>query len=343
MVSLARAPSARAALRGAPPPIAVLPTPIAAAVVALALAAAWTPAAHAAGPPVVACSAEPPTVAPGGTALLQAWAASSPGRAIRYEWEAPVGRVESAGRQARWDLTGLRPGTYAAAVQARDGAGAKTECVVRVIVRQDTGSRGPGVSPAPARETGSALLAAGARESEGYGLYSYLLLGAPPTAATRERQLRAIDAFWSVVPAIRALEQYVPKAELNVAYVPVTSASGAGVSAEWILEHYDHARARSLLRFLSGVNRDGPYLISTLRPLNAAATEQLLFQDLSSVPPHLAASWVKEFLNQAAQERFWDQRSGARLALKLRVTVGILGEGLPEVKKALDGWISWGR
>ena len=61
------------------------------------------------------------------------------------------------------------------------------------------------------------------------------------------------------------------------------------------------------------------------------------------MPPHLAASWVKEFLNQAAQERFWDERTGARLALKLRVTVSVLGEGLPEVRKALDGWISWAR
>ena len=57
------------------------------------------------------------------------------------------------------------------------------------------------------------------------------------------------------------------------------------------------------------------------------------------MPSHLAASWVKEFLNQAAQERFWDERTGARLALKLRVTtVSVLGEGLPEVRKALDGW-----
>jgi hypothetical protein len=309
----------------------------------IALAGGDLPAARAAGPPVVACSADPPAVAHGGAAMLQAWAATSSAEAIRYEWEAPVGRLESAGRQARWHLAGLRPATYAATVRARDGAGAETECVVRVVVRQDTGPRGPGVSPAPARETGSALLAAGARESDGYGLYSYLLLGAPPTAATRERQLKAIDAFWSVVPAVRALEQYVPRAELNVAYVPVTNASVAGVSAGWIVEHYDHARARSLLRFLPGANRDGPYLVSTLRPLGPDAAEQRLFQDLSNVPPHLAASWVKEFLNQAAQERFWDQRSGARLALKLRVTVGILGEGLPEVKKALDGWISWGR
>jgi hypothetical protein len=97
------------------------------------------------------------------------------------------------------------------------------------------------------------------------------------------------------------------------------------VSAEWILDNYDYARARSLLRHL-------PARIATALPgLGAQAARRrrgqpYLLQDLSSVPPHLAASWVKEFLNQAAQERFWDERTGARLALKLRVTIGVLGE-----------------
>ena len=54
-------------------------------------------------------------------------------------------------------------------------------------------------------------------------------------------------------------------------------------------------------------------------------------------------TWVREFLNQAAQERFWEERTGQQLALKLRLTIGILGVGLPEVRKALDTWIAWVR
>ena len=297
----------------------------------------------AAEPPVVACSAGAPTVDPGAVVALSAWAAAPAGQSLRYAWEAAVGRLEGSGRQVRWDLAGLRPGAYAAVVRVSASPDAAAECVVRVIVRQDAGPRSP--SPAPARETGSALLVAGGREAEGYGLYSYLLLGAPPGAATRERYLKAIEAFWSVVPDVAALEHYVPRAELNVAYAPVRNAPGATVSATLILDDYDYARARSLLRHLPGSHRDGPYLVSALRPLGGGGTPpgQHLLQDLSSVPPHLAAAWVKEFLNQAAQERFWDERSGAKLALKLRATVGILGEGLPEVRKALDGWISWAR
>ena len=219
------------------------------------------------------------------------------------------------------------------------GPGIAAECVVRVLVRHDAGPRAPG----PARETGSALLGPGVREVEGYGLYSYLLLGAPPGAGVRERSVQAIEAFWTVVPEVRALEEYVPRSELNVAYVPVKAAPRTGVTAEWVLDNYDYARARSLLRHLPGANRDGPYLVSVLKPLAGGGGSQYLLQDLSSVPPHLAASWVKEFLNQAAQERFWDERTGARLALKLRVTIGVLGEGLPEVRKALDAWIAWAR
>jgi hypothetical protein len=310
--------------------------------VALLLAASLTTVARmalAAEPPIVACSAESPSVELGGAVTVNAWAADSAGGSPGYAWEAPVGRLESRGRQARWDLAGLRPGVYAAVVRVSDGSGIAAECVVRVLVRHDAEPR----APRPGRETGSALLGPGGREVEGYGLYSYLLLGAPPGAGVRERYVKSIEAFWTVLPEVRALEEYVPRSELNVAYVPVKAASRTGVSAEWILDNYDYARARSLLRHLPGANRDGPYLVSVLKPLAGGAGSQYLLQDLSSVPPHLAASWVKEFLNQAAQERFWDERTGARLALKLRVTIGVLGEGLPEVRKALDGWISWAR
>ena len=310
--------------------------------VALLLAASLITASRmalAADPSIVACSAESPSVELGGAVVVNAWADGSAGRSLRYAWEAPVERLESRGRQARWDLAGLRPGVYAAVVRVSDGSDSAVECVVRVLVRQDIGPRSPG----PPRETGSALLGPGAREVEGYGLYSYLLLGAPPGSGVRERYLKSIEAFWTVVPDVRALEEYVPRSELNVAYVPVKATPGTSVTAEWILDNYDYARARSLLRHLPGAMRDGPYLVSALKPLAGGGGSQYLLQDLSSVPPHLAASWVKEFLNQAAQERFWDARTGARLALKLRVTIGVLGEGLPEVRKALDGWIAWAR
>jgi hypothetical protein len=185
-------------------------------------------------------------------------------------------------------------------------------------------------------------------ETPGYGLYSYLLFGSPPGDGARERHLKALEAYVGLIPDIAALERYIPPRELNIAYVPLTAAPDRQAAADRLLAQYDYARSRSILRFLAGGNREGPYIVSALRPLGGtAATAALpnpyLFQDLSTAPPHLVASWVKEFLNQAAQERFWEERSAERFALKLRVTVGVLGAALPEVKKALDTWITWVR
>lgn len=301
----------------------------------------------AAEPLVVACSAEKATVPLGGTVRLRAWVTPPSGQTPRYVWEATVGRVDNQGSEAQWDLADVRPGTYAATLRVSLSAGSSTECLLRVIVRREVGERGPlGTPQAPSRETGASLLLPGRGETPEYGLYSYLLLGSPPSDAARERYLKAIGAYWGLIPEITRLEQYVGRRELNVAYLPVTSAPDRAISAEWLLEHYDYARARSLLRLLPGGNREGPYIVSTLGPLGDAASGsalsgQYLFQDLSRVPPHLVASWVKEFLNQAAQERFWEEKTGERLALKMRATVGVLGMGLPEVRKALDSWIAW--
>jgi hypothetical protein len=52
--------------------------------------------------------------------------------------------------------------------------------------------------------------------------------------------------------------------------------------------------------------------------------------------------WVKEFLNQAAQERFWEEPTVGNLALKLRTTIGVLAAGLPE-RKTLEDAIGWRR
>lgn len=294
----------------------------------------------AAEPLELTCSAQAPTIPLGGTVTVKAWARSPAGRALRYTWAATAGRIEGRGAEASWSLAELRPGTFAASVTAADGVSVSAECLVRVTVRRDAQPRGM------SRETGRFLLVSGQPETAGYGLYSYLLLGAPPVEASRERYLKAIDAYLSLIPDVVSLEEYVPRGELNIFYAPVRSAPAPPVTAQWVLDNYDYARARSLLRTLPGSNRDGPYILAAFKPLGgtaAAAAGPYLLQDISSVPPHLAASWVREFLNQAAQERFWEEKRAAQLAQRLRSTVGIMGAGLPEVRKSLDSWITWVR
>jgi len=300
------------------------------------------------GGPVVACTAEKVTIALGETVLLRAWARSPEGGSPVYAWEAPIGELEVRGASARWDFRGVLPGTYAATVRVTLPSRPSGECIVRVVVRRDVVDRGvPPVPPIPSRETGSALLIAGVPEASGYGLYSYLLLGARPGDDARERVLQAIEVYRGLVPEISRLEQYVPRQQLNVAYLPVRNAPEPPISAAKVLESYDYARARSILRFVPGATREGPYILSVLRPIGmadaASPLDRYLFQDLSRVPPHLVASWVKEFLSQAAQERFWEVRTVEGLGLKLRVTVGILADALPEVRRALDTWIAWVR
>jgi hypothetical protein len=292
--------------------------------------------------PVVACSADKVAVSPGGVVILRAWAPVPAGRTPRYEWEAPVGQLEGRGQEVRWNLAGLRPGTFAAAVRVADGPHV-SECIVRVIVTQ--GPAGPRDLTQPARETGRSLLLAGESEAPGYGLYSYLLFGSQPADEARERCRQAIEAYWGLIPEIASLEQYVKRKELNIAYLPVRTLPGQPLSSAGVLENYDYARARSLLRYVPGANREGPYILSVLKPVADSAGADVLrphiFQDLSRVPPPLVANWVREFLNQAAQERFWEERTAESFALRLRATVAVLGMALPEVKKALDTWIAW--
>jgi hypothetical protein len=298
---------------------------------------------------MVACSPERPTAWPGEVIVLKAWASSDTGQPLSYTWMAAAGQLESSEAEARWDLADVRRGNHTAIVRVSEPGGAATECSLQLTIQRGFRPRDPGPSPQPGpvpRETGWGLLTREQMETPGYGLYSYLLFGSPPGEGARERYQKAIEAYLTLVPDVASLERYIQRRELNIAYLPVDRAPDQPVSVEWALTHYDYARARVVLRALRGTYRDGPYIVSSLTPLTAASgmdapARQHLYQDLSLAPPHLVSAWTKEFLNQAAQERFWEQKTTQRLALKLRLSVGILATGLPEVRKALDTWIAW--
>lgn len=288
----------------------------------------------------VACSVDRPVVEEGGSVLLRAWARSEKDEAVEYVWTTTAGKIGGAGHEVRWNLAGVvaasRP--IEAAVRVKTLPNFTSTCAVQIVVERKYQPVARG------QETGRSFLVKGNNEEKKYGLYSYLLLGAAPTSSNRERYVKTIEAFLASIVEITALENYIQRSKLNVTYLPVVDAPTAKPSADWVLEHYDYARARALLGALNANLREGPYFVSVLTPLGLGeAPKQYLFQDLSSVPTNgdLISWWVREFLNQAAQERFWEPRTAGSLVLKLRTAIAVLAVGLPDVRKGVDTWISW--
>lgn len=198
------------------------------------------------------------------------------------------------------------------------------------------------------------------RETSGYGLYSYVLFAEPPTSATRDRYLMVIKSFQELVPNINLLKQTIPPERLNITYFPVTTAlpvepETGSITPEWLLDHYNYARATGLLAKLAGDHVYEVYLVSVLKPLSEVdvAVKPYAEQDVSSVPPELVRIWVREFFVQTSQETFWQPRTGEMLVLKLRTAIAVAAQGLPEVegalrslgfpdvKDAMTKWITW--
>ena len=287
----------------------------------------------------VACSADKPVVQEGGTVVLRAWAVFPKGESPDYHWTVTTGKVTGGGREVRWDFAAVSsdPHPFGATVKVTLPENKSASCFLQVFVaeRERSGER----------ETGRSFLVKGKKEIEGYGLYSYLLLGARPVDSNRERFVKTVEAYLGRIEEVTKLQDYIPPGKLNVAYLPLEITPVSNPSADWILDHYDYARARALLDLVPGTHREGPYIVSALKPLGSGdSTSQYLFQDLSAVPAgggDLISWWIREFLNQAAQERFWEPRTAESLVLKLRTTIAVLATGFPVVQEGLDSFISW--
>jgi len=304
---------------------------------------------HAAGNPrtaaaaVVACGPDRPVVQAGQSVPVRAWVSVARPSALRYEWSAAVGAIKGSAAVATWSLpdddTSL--GARRAQVHVSDGPVPIGTCSLEVVV---TSPPDTARAPQAVRETGRGFLTKETKEKAGYGLYSYLLLGARPDESNQERTLETIQAYLDVIDEVGALvEAGVADAQLNVTYLPVVAAS-FGRDASAVLANYDYARARALLGRLPGKRRNGIYFVSSLQALSGFSTGPLLIQDLSKVPSEpkdLIRWWVRAFLNQCAQERFWKPKTGEQLALRTRTIVATIAEGLPEIRKSVKDWIAW--
>ncbi|HZT32046.1 MAG TPA: carboxypeptidase-like regulatory domain-containing protein [Bryobacteraceae bacterium] len=206
---------------------------------------------------------------------------------------------------------------------------------------------GPG---GEARLTGRAFLLQAKPETPGYGLYSYILLGAGPSEATRARYLATFQACLEVISDVRDFEAAnIPRARLNITYLPVKQSPPQSVpAAAWVLGHYDLARSEGLLLNVpGGPHNAGPYIVSTLGPLSSARPDKYLYQDLSAVPEALIPAWIQQFLAQAGQAQYWQPRALSQMVLTLRTKIEVAGLALPNVVKSsqdfrslLATWIS---
>jgi hypothetical protein len=283
-------------------------------------------------PPGDSCTPEKPIAGPREAIHVRLWTASVT-HTPQYAWTATAGHIEGHGVEAIWDLSGA-PAGYATATVGYKGPSGPASCSLQIVIEESAGQR------SPVRDRGHDLLVKNTPETPGYGLYSYVLFSAAPDDESRLRYLQLLLAVLAQAPSIEDLGVYYDAAQLNVTYIPVVSGGQPPVSAQWLLDNYDYAHARFLLHAVPGNLSRGPYLVSSLQPLSKTTSGPYLVQDLSSVPPHLVSLWTSEFLNQAAQEHFWEQNTGTMLALRLRTAIGIMAEGLPDVRKSLDSWIS---
>jgi hypothetical protein len=229
-------------------------------------------------------------------------------------------------------LTGVQPGTHHATVSVIYSSGETEKCNVQILIELPQARGGI---------TGSSFLASGGREEPGYGLYSYILFGSRPTDATRERYLKTLEAYVALVESIASLEAAgIAKHRLNITYVPVTKLPlmKNRPSPDWLVRNYNYASARAILSALPGAYRsDGPYIISHLKPISTTKQikDKYLYQDLSIVMPKVVVGYAREFLNQAAQERYWEEKTAHQLALKLQNTLYLMARALPDITDAM--------
>ena len=311
---------------------------------------------------MLACSPERLVLTRGEELTVRAWARPE---AVEYRWSTDEGELLRPNQsEAVWRTTslyGTRVRTLT--VTATDASGVSQTCSVSVLVQQVelTGQRGP------YRLMRRSVLFADTQEVAGSGLYSYILIGSEPSdGATRRRYLRVLRTYFDA-GTLTELDRYrqaldADPERVNALYLPLRianplndhpdltftealrAATGAeSPLAELLLDSYDYNKARELLGRLPGTLHEGPYIVSYHEPLSRDGpdlSERYLLQDLSAVePPELIGVWFKEFLYQAAQPAFWEERLTETFALRLRTSIEHLARSVEGLEGALERWI----
>jgi hypothetical protein len=201
------------------------------------------------------------------------------------------------------------------------------------------------------------LLLAGVDEARGYGLYTYLLLGARgATTEHKRRQFLALEALLRL-DDVYALEKYTKvKSGINIVYVPIKNLPPDGMLApisdkeyselaEWIAGRYDYERASVLLHRLEskGIDPNGIYLVSDLAPLTSAdaSSTKVFVQNFTTKPPDYIYAHVQIHMRRATQEGRWTMVELENLFLDIRSWMATAAKGYTDVKGQLDQTLEW--
>lgn len=292
---------------------------------------------------IVACAPSRPAIAPGDTVTLRVFADPPFDTSDVTTWRVSAGHTVRAGRDVRWILSDAGIGRHTADARVVRRGTLVGICSVTVVLTP------PGDAMASLPSAG-VFLVNGTREKEGYGAYSYLLFGAPPSPARRARYRAAVARFLAVAQDIASYDAQLPRARLSVNYLPLDKAMrwGRGASdpafADSVLAHYQYATAQTLLGWFDGAHLDGPYLVTVPVPLSTTkpVSGKVIFHDLSRVTSdQLVPAWVDEFLAQSKQQQWSDPSAWTRFPLLVRTAIGSVAMGIPQVKSAMKDWSGW--
>jgi hypothetical protein len=306
---------------------------------------------------VIVCVPSAPAAKVGTSVTLSAWYTPPAGARPEFRWSVTTGSVRVGKDATVWDLKNARAGAASADVDALVDGVKIASCSLEVRIqgeqadksRTTPSSSGEGAialpSPGPAPGvvmSGRAFLTRGQTEPAGFGLYSYILFGSPPSAAERDQYVAIFDATLRLMRPLSDLAGALKPAQLNATFLPLKTLPTSDPDGKWLVDNYDYSVAAADLA-RAGIRGDtaGAYIVSVRTPLSqGSAAPPLLIQNLSHVPPSLASTWVTIFLNQAAQERFWNSNTIDGLLAKMRLAIALAAEGAPQIKTAIATLIS---
>lgn len=156
------------------------------------------------------------------------------------------------------------------------------------------------------------------KETEGYGLYSYVVLPERPSnERMRQRFVKLYEAFFSTLePTETYLMMGVDKKNLNetcwmlrlkekVARQDITIKNK---TKEWLffVDNYDYARARIILNRIKDLNGEGPFIVCYVAPLASGGElslverDKVLVFDFSNKHEELFTDVFKKFQERVA-------------------------------------------